>query len=163
MIRIIARFASLLLPLALTACTVETREEHTFGECQPISNAPELAYTELSIGGDFVSQQVNAVLTSQADLDAFTTAHDVTLSGSFDFATDQILVASTGALGTCGLSTPVVSVVDLNGVAHLELEVTDPSGACNEVCDMAASVTVAVAVSKGTDASVCTRLIATCE
>ena len=64
---------------------------------------------------------------------------------------------------TCGLSGAYQVVTLADGTPHLELIVSDPTGTCASVCDMESSHAVIVAVPVGTEGSVCTKRVDSCE
>lgn len=157
----------MLIALLTTLACGEPEDRSTeAGECldaAAVEGAAELAYTELSaeLDDDWFSESLVEVLTTQQALDAFEAAHGLEIAEVIDFSVEQVLVAGVSIGNTCGAHTSVVRVLDLDGAAYLEVEVTNPNGTC-DVCDMSGTKFVAVSVAAGPDASACARLIETC-
>jgi len=149
--------------------TGESPEQLVFenGDChseEALSAAPELSYVELSASGDLWGAEP-AVIASQQELDAWHAANQLEIDASgVDFASQSILFSQVFLGSTCDALPPVVHVVEMEGAPHLSLELTNPDATCEEICDMAVTEFVLVAVDKidGHTATVCAREIETC-
>jgi hypothetical protein len=138
------------------------------GDCHPESElnaGTALEFVELSASGD-AWDSTPAVIRSQEELDAWHAENNLEIDTSgVDFGTQTILFSQVTLGSTCGALPPVVHVVEMDGAPHLSLELTNPDGACDAVCDMTAQSIELVAVQKidGEIATVCAREIATCD
>ena len=104
----------------------------------------------------------------------------MTVEGA-DFTLNSVMIAAAGASSTCGLSDAKMEVLfltpDVNGSGggisqggiHMNFDVTDPSGACEAVCDMTEYTIRAISVpGPHTDPyekeySMCVKLHNTCQ
>jgi len=148
----------------------------TAGHCDtdPEEFSPEGDYDTLTVSGEvFLLHDVVAeVFHTQAELDAFSAEHAVTIEG-VDFSSQAVMLASAGASSTCGFSEPTVTIgfgasgTSTSGSIHMQFDVTDYSGTCDAVCDMSWTELKAIAVPAKTVAeatySVCTTLLQTCQ
>jgi len=138
------------------------------GDChseEELSAAPELSYVELSTTGDLWNAEPT-VINSQQELDDLHAANDFEIDASgVDFSTQSVLFSQITIGSTCGTLPSVAHVVEIEGAPHLSLELTNPGGACETVCDMTAMAVKIVAVDKidNHNATVCAREIATCD
>ena len=174
-------FAFPILLLALTACPKDDGDDtgdtgdsgamqrvSELGDCwtdDQLEAASPWDFVTLSIDG-FVWDVEPAVLSSQADLDAWQTEHGLTVDAAdVDFASHVILFSGVSLSSTCGAGDAVWHVVELNGGPHLSFELTNPGGACEAVCDMAWTEHRIIAVEKSGSqtATVCAREIETCD
>ena len=137
------------------------------GDCYPeeaLAAAQIIASVQLSAtGDDWLATP--AVLNSQEELDAWQATHQLVVDASgVDFETQSILYSVVQLANTCGAEAPVVHIVEMDGAPHLSLELTNPDGTCDVVCDMTWTESVLIAVDKvaGADATVCARQIDTC-
>jgi hypothetical protein len=152
-----------------TGETGDTNDYFVFesGDChseEVLNAAPELSYVELSANGDLWNTEP-AVISSQEELDAWHAANQLEIDASgVDFTTQSILLSQVTLGSTCGALPSVVHVVEIEGAPHLSLELTNPDGACETVCDMTAMAVEIVAVDKvdNKTATVCAREIETC-
>jgi len=137
------------------------------GDChseEELSAAPKLSYVELSANGDLWNAEPS-VINSQEELDAWHAENQFEIDASgVDFATQSVLFSQISIGSTCGTLPSVVHVVEIEGAPHLSLELTNPDGACETVCDMTSMAVEIVAVDKvdNKTATVCAREIATC-
>jgi hypothetical protein len=104
------------------------------------------------------------MLGSVEDVEGFQAAYGIEIdAGSVNFNSHSILYAQVGASNTCGIEEPVAHVVDIDGAAHLSLELWVPDGTCEDVCDMSWTEYAAVAVKREPNLTVCARRIDFCE
>ena len=106
---------------------------------------------------------VAQVITTQAELETFKVENEVFTIDSIDFEENTLLIAAINVGSTCGLDDSIQHLVDIDGQPYLELEVTNPDATCEDICDMAWMETLAYIIPKTESASVCSRLIETCE
>ena len=137
------------------------------GEChseESLAAATIIESVQLSASGDNWSA-TPAVINSQEELDNWQATHSMIVDASgVDFESQSILYSAVHLANTCGSDAPVIHVVEMNGAPHLSLELTNPDGTCDQVCDMTWSESKLVAVDKvdGAEATVCARQIDTC-
>jgi anti-anti-sigma regulatory factor len=137
------------------------------GEChsqEALAVATVIESVQLSASGDSWSA-TPAVLNTQEELDAWQATHSMIVDASgVDFETQSILYSVVHLANTCGAEAPIIHVVEMNGAPHLSLELTNPDGTCDQVCDMTWSESKLIAVDKmaSGEATVCARQIDTC-
>ena len=179
-------FASTALTMFLTGCpspptdgnsdsghTGETGDPgnpatvYELGDCHTeseLKSADSISFDELPTTG-FAWDASPAVIKSQSELDAWHADHEMVIDASgIDFSSQSILFSQVNLGSTCGADDPVIHVVKINQAPHLSLELTNPSGACEVVCDMTWTDYKVVAVDKipSHPATVCARQIETC-
>ena len=80
-----------------------------------------------------------------------------------DSSTQQILVSFVSLDSTCATQQSAVKhVVEMDGVPHLSVEVTNREGTCQTVCGMSWSIGFAVAVDNDQVGTACARRRDTC-
>ena len=137
------------------------------GDChseQDLSNAESIPFEELQSTGS-AWDAAPAVIRTQAELDAWHAAHDTVIDASgVDFSVQSILFSQVNLANTCGADAPVIHIVNIHQAPHLSLELTNPDGTCEVVCDMTWTEYKVVAVDKVENhpATVCARQIETC-
>jgi hypothetical protein len=140
------------------------------GDCHPeadLDAAEALPFETVGmVGQNFDAyNQLPAIIADDAGLAAFETSIGTSIDTEIDFETQVLLFSTVSSGSTCGTDDPVVHVVSMDGAPHLSLELTNPGALCDNVCDMAsvASQLVVVDKAEGMDATVCGRLVETCE
>jgi len=142
---------------------VITETGNCYSEAE-LNAGTHISFVELNASGDSWGS-TPAVIASQAELDDWHAASGLEIDASgVDFETQVILFSQVTLSSTCGALAPVIHVVEMEGAPHLSLELTNPDGACDAVCDMTWTEHAIVAVDKNGDkpATVCAREIATC-
>ena len=162
----ICRSASLLALVLLSACDEETS---TTGACDveitrtSTSEDVTVLYEGQLSGAPDDGEGWAEVITDAARLEEILGEEDFTIE-AVDFSTHSVLLASVYVSSTCALVVGSWSVgEDIDGGLHLDLQVTDTSGACDGACDAIGHEAVMVAVPAGSGAGACATRADTCD
>ena len=144
-----------------TDTVYELGDCHTEAELQ---SAEIIAFNVLPTSG-LAWDAAPAVIRTQSELDDWHSNHNMVIdASSIDFSSQSILFSQVNLGSTCGAEDSVIHVVKINQAPHLSLELTNPDGTCEVVCDMTWTEQRVVAVNKVENhpATVCARQINTC-
>ena len=139
-------------------------EEGTCHSAAVLAAADGAVFDEVTVLSYPHGLNVATMLGSAEDVANFQAAYGIELNTTgVNFETQSVLYAQTSVSQTCGPEEAVKHVVQIDGAAHLSLELWVPDATCDEVCDMSWTEFAAIVVQREPNLSACSRSIEFCE
>ena len=138
----------------------------------PCAQEDETGYEVLFSGGAYVDNlwnETSLIIQDQeawdsfVDMLSFVQQSDSLPRDTFDWSTEQVVVASAFESSTCGLSVTVATSCIIDSQPTVYLEVEDSSGGCQSVCDAEGQVIYVVVLPAEVTPNVLVNMTSACD